>query len=42
MLNPIAVRNLHGQVVQELGRQIVGGTLRPGDVLPARHCSPNA
>jgi DNA-binding FadR family transcriptional regulator len=34
MLNPIAVRNLHGQVVQELGRQIVGGTLCPGDVLP--------
>jgi DNA-binding FadR family transcriptional regulator len=29
-----AIRNLHGQVVQELGRQIVSGQLRPGAVLP--------
>lgn len=34
MMKPIAVRNLHGQVLQELGRRIVGGELRPGDVLP--------
>ncbi|HZF97513.1 MAG TPA: FadR/GntR family transcriptional regulator [Pseudoxanthomonas sp.] len=29
-----AIRNLHGQVVQELGRQIVSGQLQPGAVLP--------
>jgi DNA-binding FadR family transcriptional regulator len=29
-----AIRNLHGQVVQELGRQIVSGKLQPGAVLP--------
>jgi DNA-binding FadR family transcriptional regulator len=34
MMKPIAVRNLHGHVVQELGQQIVGGTLPPGEVLP--------
>jgi len=28
------VRSLHGHVVQELGRRIVGGELRPGDLLP--------
>ena len=28
------VRNLHDHVVQELGQRIVGGDLRPGDVLP--------
>ena len=27
-------RNLHGQVVHELGRRIVGGTCAPGEVLP--------
>ncbi|RDS86148.1 FadR/GntR family transcriptional regulator [Dyella psychrodurans] len=27
-------RNLHGHVVRELGRRIVTGELRPGDVLP--------
>lgn len=27
-------RNLHAQVVQELGRQIVSGKLKPGDFLP--------
>jgi DNA-binding FadR family transcriptional regulator len=34
MVKAIAVRNLHGQVIQELGRQIVGGELRPGELLP--------
>jgi len=33
-MKAIAVRNLHGQVVQELGRQIVGGKLKPGEFLP--------
>ena len=33
-MKAIAVRNLHGQVVQELGRQIVGGKLKPGHGLP--------
>lgn len=27
-------RSLHGQVVRELGTRIVGGDLKPGDVLP--------
>lgn len=27
-------RSLHGHVVHELGKQIVGGDLQPGDVLP--------
>ncbi|KRE89317.1 transcriptional regulator [Frateuria sp. Soil773] len=27
-------RSLHGQVVRELGTRIVGGELKPGDVLP--------
>ena len=34
MGKPTPVRNLHGHVVQELGRRIVGGKFRPGDVLP--------
>ena len=29
-----AIRNLHGQVVQELGKQIVSGQLQPGALLP--------
>lgn len=33
-MKPIAVRNLHGQVIQKLGQRIVSGELRPGDVLP--------
>jgi DNA-binding FadR family transcriptional regulator len=34
MVKAIAVRNLHGQVVQELGRNIVGGKWKPGELLP--------
>lgn len=34
MVKAIAVRNLHGQVVQELGRHIVGGRWKPGELLP--------
>ena len=34
MVKPIAVRNLHGQVIHELGRLIIGGELAPGEVLP--------
>lgn len=34
MVKPVVVRNLHGQVVQELGRQIVGGTIAVGENLP--------
>jgi DNA-binding FadR family transcriptional regulator len=30
----IPLRNLHGHVVHELGQRIVGGELRPGDLLP--------
>ncbi|HEX2082485.1 MAG TPA: FadR/GntR family transcriptional regulator, partial [Xanthomonadaceae bacterium] len=33
-MKAIAVRNLHGQVVQELGRGIVGGKWKPGELLP--------
>lgn len=33
-MKPIAIRNLHGQVLQELGHRIVGGELQPGEVLP--------
>lgn len=29
-----SARNLHGHVVHELGQRIVGGKLRPGDLLP--------
>lgn len=34
MVKPVVVRNLHGQVVQELGRLIVGGEIVPGENLP--------
>ena len=34
MVKPIAVRNLHNQVVHELGRLIVSGKLKPGENLP--------
>ena len=34
MVKPIAVRNLHGQVIQELGQLIVSGELSPGEGLP--------
>lgn len=33
-VKPIAIRNLHSQVVQELGQLIVNGELAPGDGLP--------
>lgn len=33
-MKAIAVRNLHDQVIQELGRLIVSGELKPGDSLP--------
>lgn len=33
-MKPMATRNLHGQVVQELGQMIVGGRLAPGEGLP--------
>jgi DNA-binding FadR family transcriptional regulator len=34
MVKPIGVRNLHGQVIQELGRLIISGELAPGAGLP--------
>jgi len=34
MVKPAPPRNLHGHVVHELGRRIVGGELHPGDLLP--------
>lgn len=34
MVKPMAVRNLHNQVVHELGRLIVSGELAPGEGLP--------
>jgi DNA-binding FadR family transcriptional regulator len=34
MMKPIAVRNLHNQVVHELGRLIVSGELKAGDSFP--------
>ncbi|BFI97294.1 MAG: FadR/GntR family transcriptional regulator [Rhodanobacter sp.] len=34
MVKPVVMRNLHGQVVQELGRLIVGGEIAPGENLP--------
>lgn len=34
MVKPIVMRNLHGQVIQELGKLIVSGALAPGEVLP--------
>lgn len=33
-MKAIAVRNLHAQVIHELGRLIVSGELKPGDLLP--------
>lgn len=33
-MKPIAVRNLHGQVIHELGRLIVSGEIAPGESLP--------
>jgi DNA-binding FadR family transcriptional regulator len=30
----IAVRNLHGQVTQEIGRMIISGEIKPGELLP--------
>ena len=30
----IAVRNLHNQVIQEIGRLIVSGEIKPGELLP--------
>ncbi len=34
MVRPIATRNLHGQVIHELGRLIVSGEMKPGESLP--------
>jgi DNA-binding FadR family transcriptional regulator len=34
MVKPIATRNLHGQVIHELGKLIVSGELAPGEGLP--------
>ena len=34
MVKPVIMRNLHSQVVQELGRLIVGGEIAPGANLP--------
>ncbi|GAA0919449.1 FadR/GntR family transcriptional regulator [Rothia nasimurium] len=34
IVKPVAARNLHGQVVQELGQMIVSGKLAPGEGLP--------
>ena len=34
MRRPIAVRNLYGHVMHELGQRIVSGKVKPGDVLP--------
>jgi DNA-binding FadR family transcriptional regulator len=34
MLKPVRVRSLHDYVMHELGRRIVAGELRPGEVLP--------
>ena len=33
-MKPVTARNLHGQVVQELGQRIVSGKLAPGEGLP--------
>jgi DNA-binding FadR family transcriptional regulator len=33
-VGPMMARNLHGHVVQQLGQRIVGGELKPGEVLP--------
>jgi DNA-binding FadR family transcriptional regulator len=32
-MKPSSVRNRHSQIIQEIGRRIVGGELKPGDVL---------
>ncbi len=34
MVRLIVMRNLHGQVIQQLGQLIVGGELAPGEILP--------
>lgn len=34
MKKPIAVRSLYGHVMHELGQRIVGGKVKPGEVLP--------
>ncbi|MGO1001338.1 FadR/GntR family transcriptional regulator [Lysobacter sp. CA196] len=34
LMKPVSIRNLHSHVVQELGRRIVGGELKPGELLP--------
>src|SRR5690606_17190285 len=34
MIKSTSPRNLHAHVMHELGRRIVGGELRPGEVLP--------
>ena len=34
MMKPIAVRNLHNQVVHELGQRIISGELKAGEGLP--------
>ncbi|MGN6094187.1 MAG: FadR/GntR family transcriptional regulator, partial [Luteibacter jiangsuensis] len=33
-MKPVAARNLHSQVVRELGQLIVSGKLAPGEGLP--------
>ncbi len=35
MVKPVAFRNLHGQVIQELGQLIVNGELKPAEILPS-------
>lgn len=32
-MKPSSVRNRHSQIIQEIGRRIVGGELKPGEVL---------
>ena len=34
MIERVTQRNLHGHVIQALGRRIVGGDLQPGELLP--------
>ena len=34
MKKPIAVRSLYGHVMHELGQRIVGGKVKPGEILP--------
>lgn len=36
-IKPMPPRKLHDHVIQELGRRIVGGEVRAGDVLPREH-----